>query len=360
MREPGSVLLVELTRLGDVLTASLAVDAIRMAYASADIHWIVRETYAGFLRIAFPSVTIHGVAESSTVRSFLQGLHIARSRSWDLSCSLGPGRLNGMMVLASSSKAIAGYLECSGSRTPFRRKNTLLYLKGRKKNRSVYGKEPLADRSLKVCEVLEIPVRQGGTSLVAQRIASHAAFSREGGEGKIPSVVIHPFAGWKYRTWMADRWVALVHALTVDNGCAVTILGQNSESADLDTYRSRVSMLPGATIVEVHDLVEAAAVIAGATLFIGCDSGPLHLAALLGIRSIGLYGPADPLLTQPARHSEAAFRPVYHHVDCSPCGQRRCVRPANPCMALIQIDEVLDAAHAMLGSSRLREVRPHG
>jgi len=109
-------------------------------------------------------------------------------------------------------------------------------------------------------------------------------------------------------------------------------------------------------IIGHADLIEMANVIARADLFIGCDSGPIHLATFLGVRSIGLYGPAAPELTRPVWSNSVMFRGLYHPVDCSPCDQRRCVRPGATCMGLISVGEVAETAKAILGASHERTV----
>ncbi len=345
-----SVLLVELTRLGDVLTALPAVNAIRRAYPQADVHWIVRETYVGFLRLVNPGITIHGISESSSLLAIIQALRISRQTPWSLTCSLGPGRLNGIVALLSGANAVAGFLECSGSKTPFLRANAVSALGLGSPRHVMYAKEPLAGRSLKVCEVLGIPMTPGVESFASQNMRSLVLPQRESDAERNAVIVLHPFAGWKFRMWGAERWVAVARRLTENSRRTVVVLGQAREAAGLEAYREMASAVAGVTIVEVRDLMEAARVIAGADLFIGCDSGPLHLATFLGVQSIGLYGPAEPSLTRPTGSPAVLFHGLYHRVDCSPCQQRHCIRPHDSCMTLIGVDEVVNVAQSILGS----------
>jgi ADP-heptose:LPS heptosyltransferase len=89
-----------------------------------------------------------------------------------------------------------------------------------------------------------------------------------------------------------------------------------------------------------EDLVTSAVVIAGARTFVGTDSGPLHLAALLGRKVVGLFGPSPPRLTAPGVEG-GVF--LYSSVACSPCSQRSCVAPDDWCMDRIQINGVFEA-----------------
>jgi ADP-heptose:LPS heptosyltransferase len=86
---------------------------------------------------------------------------------------------------------------------------------------------------------------------------------------------------------------------------------------------------------------------------IGADTGPLHLAATLGVPVVGLYGPKDPAIYAPwdARTGAAATvvrRPVY----CSPCSRRSCGNVI--CMPAIQVGDVVAAVRESLGEEPMR------
>jgi ADP-heptose:LPS heptosyltransferase len=88
-----------------------------------------------------------------------------------------------------------------------------------------------------------------------------------------------------------------------------------------------------------------------AGVFVGCDSGPLHLAAAAGMRVVCLAGPQDERRTGPwplARASESGGHRVVRSPDppaCAPCLARRCRHPEGPvCMRDIAPAAVLEAA----------------
>jgi len=346
---PRSILLVELTHLGDALTALPAVGAISGAYPDAAITWIVRESFADFLRLQVPQVSILGVHAESGFSMLLQALRQAIGGRWDLACSLGPGRLNGAVAILSGAKAVAGFLECSGSKTPFRRTNIVSALGIGKRSRVLQSHEPLALRPLKICEALGIS--SPPSDLLPHKTDTVTIRSN--------TVVLQPFAGWKYRMWPMERWAELAKRLTEVSSRNVVILGQTNDSEALEILRAMVSGVPGLKIVEARTLLEAARVVAGCDLFVGCDSGPLHLATYLGVRSIGLFGPAEPALTRPVWSPPSLFQGIYHRLECSPCDQLRCIRPDSSCMTLIPVDQVIEAAGKMLGSVHENAVRKY-
>jgi len=98
---------------------------------------------------------------------------------------------------------------------------------------------------------------------------------------------------------------------------------------------------------ETGSILELAALYEACDLVIGVDTGPLHLAAALGVPVVGLYGPKDPAIYAPwdARTGAAAplvRRPVY----CSPCNRRTCTNII--CMPAIQVGDVVAAARDSL------------
>jgi len=94
----------------------------------------------------------------------------------------------------------------------------------------------------------------------------------------------------------------------------------------------------------------------GCDLFITNDSGPLHMAALVGTPTVSFFGPETPEFYGPLGDSEttAVF---YKHLYCSPCLSAYNVKTPvcggdNRCLQAITVDEVLDSALAMLDRAR--------
>jgi heptosyltransferase-2 len=113
----------------------------------------------------------------------------------------------------------------------------------------------------------------------------------------------------------------------------------------------RVRFFPSA------DILKTAALLRDADLFIGNDSGPLHLAALLEVPLIGLFGPASPELTAPLS-ARGSF--LYHQVACSPCSQTVCIMPDNSCMRRITPEDVLTAVAEELERASGHRSARHG
>ncbi len=356
-----SILLVELTRLGDALAALPGVACIREAYPHSEIHWVVRESFADLLGPANPRVIVHAVPEGSSIRSLMHALRLVRAQPWTLACSLGPGRVNGLVTLLSRATVVAGYLECNGSRTPFRRTNIVGVLDDQGTRKTSYENGRLADRSLKVCKVLGLTMTERPPMPTPELLECITKVDVDSVDKPHRSmIVLCPGAAWQYRMWLPAHWVTLGRALAENGKFDVVILGRASELDGLGRLRVLTKDTPSIRVQAASHLLDMARAIRGASLCIGCDSGSLHLATFLGVPTVGLYGPAEPELTRPAWSWQVPFHGIYHRVDCSPCDQRACVRPHSSCMSLIQPGEVIDAARAMLNGEPSRRDGPHG
>ena len=75
------------------------------------------------------------------------------------------------------------------------------------------------------------------------------------------------------------------------------------------------------------------------------DTGTMHLAALLGVPVVAVFGSTEPRLTGPLGHGDVILR---HHVECSPCFLRECPIDFR-CMKAVTVDEVAHAVLSLLG-----------
>jgi ADP-heptose:LPS heptosyltransferase len=205
------------------------------------------------------------------------------------------------------------------------------------------GNGNITARSIAICRALGVQEGIEGPRLTLNKDASSHVGQQLRSIGITPPrpyVVIHPFAGWQYRMWDISNFNILareiVERLNYDVLflCSVEEAGYLLPSRIMFANDDRVRFFPS------PDLFASALVIQQASLFIGNDSGPLHLAAALQVKTVGLFGPASPDLTAPP-HRSGTF--LYKKVDCSPCSQQQCIKPGHSCMMLISPDEVLAA-----------------
>ena len=117
-----------------------------------------------------------------------------------------------------------------------------------------------------------------------------------------PVIALAPTANWAPKVWPADRFAAAFRAIagSLMPGAVPVVLG-GPGAAERAMAAPLLAALPGAAdLVGLLSLPEAAAVLQRSALFIGNDSGLMHLAAATGAPSIGLFGPTDATIYAPS------------------------------------------------------------
>jgi heptosyltransferase-2 len=145
------------------------------------------------------------------------------------------------------------------------------------------------------------------------------------------------------KRWLSDRYAALADRLVDALGGDVLIFGSAAERRMAEEIARSMRRSPRIFSGETT-LSQLAALLKCCALVVTNDSGPMHLSAAVGARTLAIFGPTDERATAPlAPHA----RILKHPVSCSPCLLRACPLD-HRCMTRITVDEVFDAAMEML------------
>jgi ADP-heptose:LPS heptosyltransferase len=179
------------------------------------------------------------------------------------------------------------------------------------------------------------------------------------GIGESP-IVLHPGSGWPVKNWPSRRWGEVAAALAARYDTAPVVVGGKREG-DLVERVVQASGGRAVTPGRPLSLGGLAALHRSARLVIATDSGPLHLAAMMGAPVVGLYGPADPLVFAPLAGT-AGRRVLWAGLACSPCGRLHdppCGVVHEPaCVTAVSVAAVLTAAGELL-SGAVAPSHPH-
>ncbi len=162
------------------------------------------------------------------------------------------------------------------------------------------------------------------------------------GKGLTDFALLNPGAGWGAKQWPAERYGLVAQQLAADGLKSLVNFGPGEEklAEAAEVASAGTAEAVGCTLTELIALTRRA------RLFIGGDTGPMHLAAALGIPVVAIFGPTDPARERPdwgpQRRSAKLFES--HHA------QRR----AQPDPGLLEIsaDQVVAAARELLRSDR--------
>jgi len=169
-----------------------------------------------------------------------------------------------------------------------------------------------------------------------------------------PKVIFHLGAGTPAKQWPVAHWRELLGRLIVDRAAEIVLIGGGGDrqlAAELLNGR----VWPGVTDCTGRlNIVELAAVLRGADVLVGADSGPAHLAAAVDTPVVVLFsGTNSARQWKPCGESVVVVR---HRVDCSPCHCRRCPRTGHPCMNRLPPEQVaLEVVRVLDSRCSLRE-----
>jgi heptosyltransferase-2 len=154
------------------------------------------------------------------------------------------------------------------------------------------------------------------------------------------------------KCWPPGRFAQLADRLVSECGADVIFFGTPGEK-EIDT-RIRSSMKSRAlSLVGETSMRDLAGLFASCSVFIGNDSGAMHVAAAVGLPVIGIFGSTDPGGTSPVTEQFTLLREA---VSCSPCFLRRC--PVDHrCMTRIAVDSVFAATMQIKKDSKSLSVR---
>lgn len=166
-------------------------------------------------------------------------------------------------------------------------------------------------------------------------------------------VVIHPGSGerGKTRRWPEENFIKLTSLMLRDTDSTVIFCGSEMEKNLTDSICKIVNSDRAMSAAGELSITTLAALLYQSILFIGNDTGPMHLAAAMGIPTIGLFGPETPVRYGPFGDKNIDF---YGSVPCSPCisihlGQVPDCHEQSPiCMAEIKPNDVWKVAQRIL------------
>lgn len=168
-------------------------------------------------------------------------------------------------------------------------------------------------------------------------------------------VVMHVSAGNPFRRWPAEHFVSVAAGLAREESSRrIIITSGPSESGAADSIAAAAQDLAGASGSRIvrcgeFDLSELRSLVSRAALFIGGDSGPLHIAATTAVPVVALFGPTLPERSMPWRMAGGrAIAIDAGSLPCRPCHQRRCEPGDFRCLTRVGPDRVLAAAEQLL------------
>jgi lipopolysaccharide heptosyltransferase II len=352
------ILLVRLRPIGDVVFTTPLLSALRRHYPDAHVTYLVEPDAAPIVQ-RNPHISELIVAPrrrglSRFREDIAMARHLARGR-FDIAIDLHGGPRSAWLTWASRARRRIGYTIAGRS---WMYTDVIARARQLMPRHSVLNQwDLLAPLGIPPLEPAVDPVQIFPDAVSASRVESHLA--RLGVDGANPLIVIHVSASTRFKRWPEESFVALVVALVRQDGSRRVFLTSGPSDADAahriadaarDTLGSQQeAVLPSRRL----ELAELHALIARAAVFIGGDSGPLHIAATTPVPIVELLGPTLAERSHPWR-DPGWFSEVVDPgpLPCRPCHQRTCVPGDFRCLTSIGPERVIAAAERALHSRR--------
>ncbi len=168
---------------------------------------------------------------------------------------------------------------------------------------------------------------------------------RERGLDMVPLLFLHPGGRHWFKRWPPDRFARLANLWIRKRGGAVIVAGTGMERTLVDSVISgvrgdRVTPLIGVSVGLLDGLIRRT------TLFVGNDSGPLHMADAAHVPLVGLFGSTLPQVWGPV--SSPRRETVFRQKECSPCHHTGCSLGSGNCLASLSVEEVFSKMEGLL------------
>lgn len=323
-------MLIKMGALGDIIQALPVAAALRQRFPQAELCWLARKRWSDIL---LASPCLDQVIASSNEGVAELGAQL-RAKRFEVVLDMQGSPRTGMLTWLSRARWRIGYrfsLDDIGAwpsnvRLIDRRPNVHAVHRYLAFARALGA----GDGPVKFPLQIEETYRQA-----ARRLLSAAGWKGE------PLAAIHAGAGRASKVWPAERF-GLVAARLAGDGFLSLLVGAKGDLplAERVIESAGVRML---NLVNRTSLRELAALFLQCRLAIGNDSGPIHLAAALGLPVAAIFGSSNPAHSTPYGDGN---RCLQANLPCRPCQDWKCRQPV--CLEAIRPEEVVGAVRELL------------
>ena len=318
------ILLIRLSSLGDIVLTTPAIRAVRANFPNAYIAMLVAKQSADILRenpYLNEIITFDRLAKDKDTGEMRRVVCLLRERKFTLAIDLQRKFRTEILMYFSGATERVG-------------KGRLCTVRV-----SEQGNKHATAHYFDILHAVGIPAEDQKLELFLAESERRDAVQRLKAAGSVAGklkVGLFPGAGWKLREWMPERFAAIGDRLVEHFNADVLIFGGQQESELVQKVANLMEMpaIPFAGNLQMRQL---AACIEQCDLFLTNDTGPMHIAAGVGTRTVSLFGPGNHIRFQPLGVEHQIIR---HDVPCSPCKQFTDKCKDNICMKGIGVDEV--------------------
>ncbi len=340
-----NILVIKPSSLGDIIHTLPAVELIRSEYPDANISWVVSDAFAGVVElyagvdelIIFKRRELGKLTRCLGLFAFLKDL---RQRPYDIAIDFQGLLRSGLMTAASGARQKVGFHNArEGARHFYNEKVMLPANLKHAVDRNVF----LVRSALGIAGEVRCPELQTQHDYAKRaKILMKRSGLLTGG----PVIAVGPAARWPSKCGPATLFAGAMNAVRERvPDAAFWMLGTADEKPVCEEVRSRCRGAKPVNLAGETNLGTLTELLRQSRGMLTNDSGPMHLAAALGVPTVAFFGSTDPELTGPYGDRHTVFR---SHCEASPCFCRECIHENSKCWDGISPVEVADALVARL------------
>lgn len=330
---PRKILFIRIDRLGDMVLSTPVFKAIKDKYPSSELCVLAAPVPAGLVECDPRVNKIYLWEPGKGVAALLRVIRELRNAGFDLAIDpyFGPELKTAIIAFLSGAPFRAGY-DIQGRGIFFNIRT-----------REDFGRLHFVEEAFGVLKAAGIGDRTGGPELFfppGAETEARCILERSGVEEKDLLIAVHPGGYYHSQRWPAERFAGVIERLTTAHKARIMLIGSSSEAGVIEAVFSVLGEQAKNKVFKAVDLKPGTlcALIRRSKLFIGNNSGPLHMAAALKVPSVSTMGPTDPVKWTPLGADQVVLRT---NLPCAGCGKGSC---RDGCMLDITVSAILAAA----------------
>jgi heptosyltransferase-1 len=332
-RSLNKILFIRLRRIGDIVMTTPALEVVNKSLPEAEISYIIEAPYKTLLE-GHPCIdNLIVIPEGLKTRDFISFLKDIREQTFDAVLDLHGGPRASWITLFTKSNIKIGY------KIKYKSYIYDIRIPRSYENKNIHSVEnhinlvKALGLSVKNIPHLSLPE---ATPSEKERVAQYLAFFTKT-NNKI--VVLHISAGNIFRDWGQENLFKLLDLFTQGPESAFILIGSIEDQIRADEVEKKAAV-PVLSLCGKLNFRELKEVIHRSSLFIGPDSGPMHIAAATSTPIIAFFGPTLPAHFSPWKAEAKILSRAY---DCIPCKQVNC-RYNFRCLSSITPEDVYNAS----------------
>jgi lipopolysaccharide heptosyltransferase I len=338
------LLVVRLGSIGDLIHTLPAVAAIHRTHPDLEIDWLVDAVHRDLLTLV-PILSGIVALRGRTVGAWLEARRTLRARRYDAALDFQGLIKSAALARLSGARRVIGFDRAS-LREPWA---AAFYTE-----RVAVGEgRHVVDKNLRLAAVIgatageaEFPLDVAPGSPIDPGQADAAAVEAHRPTG--PFALVNPGAAWPNKRWPPERFGQIARILRDRHGLTSIVLWGPGE---LPLAEAVIAAGGDAAVVAPETSLPGLVALArGARLIVSGDTGPLHIAAALGVPAVALFGPTNPARNGPWRAADISLS---RYRECICHYERRCRRDARDwCLGSITVEEVGEAIGKRLAEAQ--------